>query len=188
MSNRLIEKIRGLQSFSLDSELELLAQTKIRKLEKHDLLLFTGDVCKNIYYVESGCFKSVLNEDGKEINLSFCLEDNFITNLKSLRNGTPSEYDIKACEPCLVWSFSKDSLLNLYKDSEEIASFGRNLLEQLLVEQEDHSNLFKIKNPAERYQYMVKNYPLLLQKITLTELSSYLGISRETVSRIRKNR
>jgi len=186
MADKLLEKIRDLQFLSVESEQQLLAKVKLRRLKKNELLLREGQPCKHVYFVQSGCIKSVLNDDGKEVNLNFTLANGFITNLKSLRESSPSAYNIQACEPSVVWAFNKDNLFELYKQSEEISGFGRNLLEQLLVEQEDHANIFKLKNPAERYDHIMKNNPQLLQKISLTQLSSYLGISRETLSRIRK--
>lgn len=186
MADKLLKKIRDLQFLSAESEQQLLAKVKPHRLKKNELLLREGQSCKHVYFVQSGCIKSVLYDDGKEVNLNFTLENGFITNLKSLRESLPSAYNILACESSVVWTFSKDDLFELYKLSEEISSFGRNLLEQLLVEQEDHANIFKLKNPAERYNHIVKNNPQLLQKISLTQLSSYLAISRETLSRIRK--
>ena len=186
MSEKLVEKIRKIQFLSQVSEQKLLSRLKLLKVKQHDLLVTAGEICKNTYYIESGFVRSVMNSDGKEINLNFTTAGNFVTNLKSLRNGTPSEYDIRVCEPSVIWSFEKNTLLELYKESDEIVNFGRNLLEQLLVDQEEHAYLFKIKSPAERYQYVLKNNPVLFQKITLAQLASYIGISRETLSRIRK--
>ena len=186
MSKKLIEKIKDIQNLSAESEQKLLSKLQLLKIKRNGLLLATGEICKNIYYVESGFVRSVMYSDGKEVNLNFTTAGNFVTNLKSLRNGTPSEYEIQVSETSVIWGFEKNTLFELYKESEEIASFGRNLLEQLLADQEEHANLFKIKSPSERYQYVLKNEPLLFQKITLTQLASYIGISRETLSRVRK--
>ena len=188
MSGKLIRKITSVQPLSPESEQRLLDRITLSHLERNDRLLDEGKVCKAVYYLESGCVRSVMNVEGNEINLNFALDDSFTTNLKSLRNETPSEYTIQACEPSVIWRFDKNSLFELYNESPEIAGFGRNLLEQLLVEQEEHANLFKIKSPAERYRHILESNPLLLQKITLTQMASYIGISRETLSRIRKSK
>ena len=99
---------------------------------------------------------------------------------------TPSDFYIVANEPTTIWKFNKDQLLYLYGQSCEIESFGRKVMEKLLIKQVEHGNLFKIYTPAERYHYIEKYYPELLQRVSLSQLSSYLGISRETISRIRK--
>ena len=97
-----------------------------------------------------------------------------------------AENSIQAGEFTTIYEFDKDKLLELYNVSAEIESFGRKLLEQLLIAYEEHANLFKIYSPTERYQYLRTNEPEMLQRLSLSQLSSYLGIARETLSRIRK--
>ena len=186
MSEKMLKKINSLQLLSAESERALLSGMKLKKLNRNSILLAEGEHCKGIYFVESGCLRAAMYKDGREINLSFFLENNFATNLKSLRRDSPSEYYIKACEPSTVWSLNKIDLFELYERSAEISNFGRILLEQLLIEQEDHANFLKINSQAERYAHILKNAPALLQKVSLTQLSSYLGMSRESLSRIRK--
>lgn len=158
-----------------------------KKVKKNEFLLREGQYCHQIYFVESGLVRTWFNKEGREINLNFVPENNFVTNLKSIRDQTPSENNISALESSVVLDFEKMELLNLYECSKEIALFGRNLLEGLLQAQEEHTNLFKLHTPAERYRHFGANNPQLLQRITLTQLSSYLGISRETLSRIRRS-
>ncbi len=176
-------EISGLSSFGLD---KLLSIATGRKLAKGDNILKAGQICRSILFVESGLLRTYVNKEGTEINTHFTLEGFFCTNLKSLRSGTVSDSSIQAIETSLVYEFNKDLLLNLYQSSSEIESFGRKLLEQLLVEQEEHSNFFKIYTPTERYHYLQHHTPELLQRVSLSQLSSYLGIARETLSRIRK--
>ena len=102
-----------------------------------------------------------------------------------MRSTTPSETTIQAGEQTIIYEFNKDKLLELYKVSAAVESFGRKLLEQLLIAQEEHTNLFEIYSPTERYQYLQTNKPDILQRISLSQLSSYLGVARETLSRIR---
>jgi CRP-like cAMP-binding protein len=151
-------------------------------------ILEAGQVCRHIYLVEKGYLRCFYNKDGKEINLQFALENTFITDLKSLRGGLPTEYTIQAGEPASLWVFGKEDLLSLYQVSPEIESFGRRLLEELLMRQEEHSRLFTLHTPLERYQYLARNHAGLLQRVSLSQLSSYLGIARETLSRIRKQK
>ncbi|GAB3320882.1 Crp/Fnr family transcriptional regulator [Larkinella ripae] len=165
----------------------LLDAAPQKSLLKGGYLVKEGQVCKAIYFLESGSVRTFYNKDGKEINTRFSFENSFVTDLKSLRMATPADYSIQASEETVFWEFGKETLLNLYRQSPEIESFGRNLLEQMLLDQEEHANLFKIFSPTERYQYVAQHFPQLLQRISLSQLSSYLGIARETLSRIRKN-
>jgi CRP-like cAMP-binding protein len=181
-------KIASLAEISSSSLDMLIAIAQERKLSKGEILLRQGQVCKKIVYIEKGYLRTYFNKDGIDININFSFENNFTTNLKSLRSSTPSDITIQAGEPTSIYEFDKDMLLNLYKVSPEIESFGRKLLEQLLIAQDEHTNLFKIYSPIERYHYLQQNNPELLQRISLTQLASYLGIARETLSRIRKRK
>lgn len=155
-------------------------------LKKGAVLLEQDEVCDHIYFIEKGYLRTLLLKDGLEINTAFHFENEYCTNLKSLRTGAPSDVIIRAGEPCILHAFNKHILLSLYAASPEIAAFGRDLLEQLLMVQEEHANLFKLYTPAERYQYIVTHHPRIIQRVSLSQLSSYLGIARETISRIRK--
>ena len=129
-----------------------------------------------------------LDKNCSDVNTDFTFENNFTTNLKSLRLSLPSDTTIQAGEATLLYEFNKEALSNLYKVSPEVESFGRKLLEELLMLQEEHVNLFKIYTPLERYRHLQYNNPELLQRIRLTQLASYLGVARETLSRIRKRK
>ncbi len=101
---------------SAESEQKLLCRLQLLKVKRHGLLLATGEICKNIYYVESGLVRSVMYSDGKEINLNFTTAGNFVTNLKILLNGTPSEYGIQVSETSVIWGFEKILFLNFIRN------------------------------------------------------------------------
>lgn len=183
----LFNRIITLTEISETSIDKLFEIANPKQFEKGINLLKEGQICKKIFFVEKGLLRTFYNkDDGNEINTNFTFEGNFATNLKSLSSSTLSDTSIKTSEPTFIYEFDKDQLLELYKHSPEIESFGRKLLEQLLIEQEEHSNLFKLYSPKERYQYLQQNKPELLQRISLSQIASYLGIARETLSRIRK--
>lgn len=186
MNSVLADQLRTLANLSPEAISLLLSSTLPKTLKKGQYVLQEGQVCKTIWYVEKGCLRTFYDKDGKEINTRFSFESSFVTALRSLRTAVPSAYSIQACEPATVWAFDKEKLLGLYRQSAEMESFGRNLLEHLLMEQEEHANLFKIYSPIERYEYVVKHHPQLIQRVSLSQLASYLGMARETLSRIRK--
>jgi CRP-like cAMP-binding protein len=157
-----------------------------RQIEKGEVVLKQGQICNHIFFVEKGYLRTFIDKDGSEINTDFTFEGQFTTSLKSLRLSVPAENSIVAGEVTSIYEFEKSRLLGLYDESAAIESFGRKLLEQLLMAQEEHTNLFKIYSPAERYQYLLTNKPEILQRVSLSQLASYLGMARETLSRIRK--
>ena len=182
------KKVIGLAPLSQVSLSKLFEATYQRKLSKGEIILKQGQVCKKIVFVEKGYLRTFMDKDGLDINTDFTFENNFTTNLKSLRSSLPSDTTIQAGEASIIYEFDKDVLLELYKASPEIESFGRRLVEQLLIMQEEHTNLFKLFTPAGRYKYLLSNKPQIIQRVSVSQLSSYLGIARETLSRIRKKR
>ena len=157
-----------------------------RQIAKGEFILKDGQICSCITFVEKGHLRTSIHRDGSEINTNFTLEGNFTTNLRSLRHASQSEYSIQAGEQTTIFQFDKDRLIALYESSSEIESFARKILEQLMMDLEEHTNLFKVFSPRERYKYLQDNNPVLLQRISLSQLSSYLGMARETLGRIRQ--
>jgi CRP-like cAMP-binding protein len=184
----LYRKITDLIEISIPMLDKLFEIANNRQYKKGEFILRQGQICKTIMFVEDGYLRTFIDKDGTEINTDFTFEGNFTTNLKSLRSSSLAETSIQAGENSTIYEFDKDRLLELYKVSAEIESFGRKLLEQLLIAQEDHTNLFKIYSPTERYQYLQANKPEILQRISLSQLASYLGVARETLTRIRKKK
>ena len=182
----LFKKITDLTEISVSSIDKLFQIANQRQYKKGNIILKQGQICQTIIFVEKGYLRTFIDKDGKEINTDFTFEGNFTTNLKSLRNSSQSDTSIQAGEITTVYEFDKNKLLELYNVSAEIESFGRKLLEQLLIDQEEHINLFKLYSSTERYQYLQNNKSEMLQRLSLSQLSSYLGIARETLSRIRK--
>lgn len=153
--------------------------------KKNDSLLKEGQICQSIYFISSGLCKSCYNMDGKEINTAFYFENDFATNIKSLRNGSTSAYAIKALEKTSAVSIDKTKLLEAYKQSHQIEAFGRKVLELITTKQEEHSDSFKLLTPKQRYDALLLQHPGFLQRVSLSQTASYLGISRETLSRFR---
>jgi CRP-like cAMP-binding protein len=183
----LYKRIVGLVDSIPESCMNKLFDAAIcNQVARGDYILKHGQVCSHITFVEKGLLRSFIDKDGVEINTEFIIENSFTTNLKSLRYSTPSDTSIQAGEDSVLYQFPKTALFSLYKESAAIESFGRKLLEQLLMEQEEHTNLFRIYSPAERYKYMQMYRPEIIQRVSLTQLASYLGVARETLSRIRK--
>lgn len=157
-------------------------------VKKGEHLLKEGEVCRSVFFISSGFCKSVHNIDGKEINTAFYFENEFATNIASLVSETPSDCAITACEKVSLIKLDKKKLLEAYAKSHEIEAFGRKLLEMIVAKQEAHVNSFKLLSPRQRFHDLIASYPDFLQRVSLTQMASYLGISRETLSRIRAER
>lgn len=155
-------------------------------LKKGDFLLKEGQVCKGIYFVSVGALRTYHLHDGKEINTCFNFEYDLLREIESMTNNTPSTKNIQALEDCLVFFINREKLIDLYKKSDFYQTLGRMILEQLAISEQKYSFLLSSYSPKERYLQILENQPELIQRVSLQHLASYLGISRESLSRIRK--
>ncbi|WP_461451524.1 Crp/Fnr family transcriptional regulator [Mucilaginibacter sp.] len=163
----------------------LISSAQMQFFKKGDIVLKEGEVCKVFYLVNKGYLRSYYNKDDVQINLNFTFEGNFTANLNSYRSRQSSEFNIEAAEDAEVWIINFRSLSPKLVDHPELGRYFRRLAINLLLASEEHSKLFKIYTPTERYRFIEQNSPRLLQRVPLSQLASYLGVTRETLSRIR---
>ncbi len=164
---------------------ESIIETK--NLKKKDYLLRQGQICRAVYFLSSGIIRTFhLNDDGKEINTAFYFQNDFLREIESMTNHTPSKKNLQAIEDSTVLFFDKAKLTALYEKSDFYQKLGRMILEKLTIIEQRYSSFLTAYSPKERYLYILENRPELIEQIPLQYLASYLGISRESLSRIRK--
>lgn len=186
--NNLLDYIRSLTHFSERSwELLQPALTK-RIVKKNEYLLKEGAVCHSLFYIDSGYCKSYYDMNGVVKNTGFFFENEIATNINSFGSGKKSEFNIIACEPLTAIVFDKDELFRAAKQATEIETLGRNCIRSFASKQEEFSTLFKLYSARERLEYLETKYPEISQRVSLSQLASFLGVARETLSRIRKRR
>lgn len=93
-----------------------------------------------------------------------------------------------ACEPLTTIIFDKNKLFQATKQANEIETLGRNCIRLFATKQEEFATLFKLYSAQERLEYLETKHPEILQRVPLSQLASFLGVARETLSRIRKRR
>jgi CRP-like cAMP-binding protein len=187
-STMLYTAITQVSELSDEATSLLMHHTKSRELKKGEAILKEGEVCRAFYFVENGYLRTYYNKDGVVINLNFTFEGQFTANLKSIKSRKGSEYTIEAGEDTKLWIFNLDGIPDKIKSSSPVNIFIRRLAIRLLLASEEHSNLFKMYTPIERYRYLEKNNPALLQRISLSQIASYIGVARETLSRLRSKK
>jgi CRP-like cAMP-binding protein len=184
----LLKYIYSLTEFSDESWKLLQGALTKKKFKKNEFLLIEGQVCNSLFYIDKGYCKSYYEIDGVTKNTGFFFENDIVTNIYSFSSGQKSEYNIIACEQLTVIVFDKEKLFQAAKHTHEIETLGRNCIRLFASKQEEFSTLFKRFSAQERLEYFEANYPNLLQRVSLSQLASFLGVARETLSRIRKRR
>lgn len=186
--DQLLAYIDSLTTFSRESWALLQPALTKQVFKKNELLLKEGSVCDTLFYIEKGYCKRYYEIDGTVKNTGFFFENEIATNIASFGSGEKSEYNIVACESLTTIRFNKQRLFQAAEQSIEIETLGRLCIRRFASKQEVFSNLFKVYSAKERLEYLETHYPAFMQRVPLSQLASFLGVTRETLSRIRKRR
>jgi len=180
---KLITELYPLHQNDYNSLLKIMKEVKFNK---GDMILQEGKICKGIFYVESGIIGLYKMYKEREYYQDFFFEGSFATNIISLTSNQPSEEYLFAVDDIKAKYISKQQLINLYQESSEFKEFGRRLLERLLANKTKLSFIRSSLTAKEKYEYILLELPHYVQRIPLQLLASYLGMTRETLSRMRK--
>jgi CRP/FNR family transcriptional regulator, anaerobic regulatory protein len=182
---QLIEYLKNIIQLA-DNDFTLLRNSCTQiEVEKGQIILQEGKISKKLYFVEQGLLCGKLNRYGKEIINWFAYENQFVTSLYSFVSQKPSYESIETLEKCLLYEITYDNLQLLYQQIPAFEKLGRILLEQYYIQLEERTLSLQYLSATEKYEQFLEKHPELYQRISLGQLSSYLGISQETLSRVR---
>lgn len=181
------QNVRQITELS-DSDCALfLPFLKQKYVSKGAFLFEAGGPANEIAYVQSGVLRMFyLTEEGKEINNHFFLEGDYATSYLDFLKDRESRYSIQALEDCELLTFDGAALNAAYDQSKNWERFGRIIAESVFATATNRFESFLFQSAKERYLSMLDNYPLFIKKIPLYHLASYIGVERESLSRIRK--
>lgn len=154
-------------------------------LRKNEHLLTEGKICRHLYFISHGALRGYYILDGKEITHWFAFEDHFVTSFHSFITQKPAVENIQLLETSTLWAISKDELLKLYDEFHEIERLVRITTEKYYLRLEERFVNSHFTAAAERYENLLQQRPHILDRVPLGYIASYLGITQETLSRIR---
>jgi CRP-like cAMP-binding protein len=152
---------------------------------KNELLLTEGKTCRYLYFLQQGALRGFYTLEGKEITHWFAFENDFFTSFHSFITQQPSVENLQFIEGSVVWTISKDKLNGLFDKHHEIEKLVRIAYEKYYIRLEERFINAQFKTATERYMELLKLSPHILNRVSLGYIASYLGISQETLSRIR---
>ncbi len=183
----LIEYFNRLLPLDEDEQSIVELVFKERRIKKRHFILQEGDVSKFNTFVLEGCFKMyMVDNNGKEHNLQFAIENWWIGDIGSFHNEKPSKLYIEALENSIILQITKEDQLKLFVDFPKFNRIFRVFTENALVSTQRRV-LQNISSTAEeRYLDFLERYPHFFNRISNVQIASYLGVTPEFLSTIRK--
>lgn len=159
---------------------------KTEVYKKNDILLWPGEVCRKIYYIEEGTVMLRYTEGDIDKAISFHFEGDYFTSSESYWFGTPSEYYIQCLENCKLSYFRKDQFEELAQRFKEVEKIIGEYYQSLYIKQFQITSRLTSYSVEKMYDYIVNTHPKILQQVPLKFVAEFMGISKEHLSRLRK--
>lgn len=163
-----------------------IALLQKRTIRKGDFLLKSGDVCNHVTFLNRGYVRMYHMVGEEEQTINFAFEGNYITDYPSFISRQPSMDNIVAMEDLEVLMLEYNDLQRAYDLYPVWQKFGRMIAEYMLVFVVDRNKSFLLLSPEERYLKLMKDRPKVISNVPLKYIASYLGVTPEALSRIRK--
>ncbi|WP_342085258.1 Crp/Fnr family transcriptional regulator [Dyadobacter sp. OTU695] len=159
--------------------------TKIYQFKKNTFFQQKNKHCTTIGFIISGCFRSVKDIDGIERTFDFAVENEFVTDYYSIIRRVPSSYDIIAVEHSEVACMIASDIWALFETDMELQKLGRKIAEETVCYNLERLTSVLYDSPQVRYEKLMQNSPGALVRVPQHFIANYLGVTKETLSRIR---
>ena len=160
---------------------------KERRVKRRQFILQEGEICKHNTFVLEGCFKMYfIDDNGKEHNLQFAIENWWIGDIGSFHSDEPSKLYIEAIENSVILQIKKEDQLKLFVDYPKFNRIFRVLAENAMVGLQKRTIQNISSTAQERYLDFLKRHPQFFNRISNVQIAAYLGVTPEFLSAIRK--
>jgi CRP-like cAMP-binding protein len=183
-----LQSVKAICSDLTDDELSyFVAKVTVQELNKKDYFLESGKIQKSIGFIAKGLVRSFfIDKDGNEITVGFYPEGEYATHYPAFITRQPSKYFIQCLEPTTFVNLSFEDMQWMYSQAPIVERYGRLIAEIVLKQQQSRIESFIFQTAEERYLDFTKKHASLFNRISLSHLCSFLGIERQTLTRIRQ--
>lgn len=185
MSNELRKEIENIVALT-DEEFEwVAAHFQERRFRKHQIIIHEGDYVKYDFYVAGGLMKSShISPGGKEHIIQFATEDCWITDPQAFHSGTQATMTVECLEDTRVFAITLENREKLCSELQKMEYFFRKKATAGYITLQKRIQCFISSNAAHRYHSLLTQHPGLISRVSKSMIASYLGITRETLSRL----
>jgi CRP/FNR family transcriptional regulator, anaerobic regulatory protein len=159
-----------------------------KELKRKDHFLREGETCKQLGFITKGYVRLYFLKDGDEVTKDFNFENSICGSYASFSLRQPSRFNIVAMEDVKILTLGREDLYRLFDKYASLQKLGRLSIEHLFIRKENREASFLLDTAEQRYEELLKQHPAITQRVPLKYLASYLGITAETLSRIRAAR
>jgi CRP-like cAMP-binding protein len=165
----------------------LMSGLTVSELKPKHFYIHSNTIQKEIGFVYSGLLRAFyVDKDGNEISVNFIRESGYATHYSAFLTQTPGKYNFQCIEPTIIVNLSYNHIQEGYEKFPLLERYGRLVAEEVLKIQQRRIEGFLFDNAETRYLDFIKDNPDLFNRVSLSYLSSYLGIERQSLTRIRK--
>lgn len=170
-----------------EEELTVLdAYFEVLELPRKGFLQEGGKVCDFLAFIDQGAIRHFHIKEGEERSCDLSFENSWVTDFSSFNSGKPATMYLQALEDCRLYVIRKPRLLALYAENQKYESFGRLMAEQVAERATEIAMSLSSEKPADRFEKLLAAQPNLFQRVPQKHIANFLGISPESLSRIRR--
>lgn len=187
--NKLLYYINKWTTISKEDEVKILSAFEPISIKKKKDLLVAGQVCDYMYFITKGCVRSFyIDSKGIEHIYQIRMDNNWIGDIDSYYTRQKSKYNIEALEDTDLLRITVDRMDQLFIEIPALERYFRILFQKAYINALNRLNATMWDTAIDRYNNMLKEHPEIFQRISLVHIASYLGITPESLSRIRKQK
>jgi CRP-like cAMP-binding protein len=173
-----------------DCKSDLKNSCRLLSLDKLSLIAKEGQVADKMYFIVSGCLRAFYSKEGKDVTDWFAFEGDFVSSINSFFQDVPSKHTIELLESTTFLEISKETIFALTNAHHCFERLGRIAVTKTMLQLQERIVSIQFETALQKYESLISIRPDIIQRVPLTHISSYLGMTLETLSRIRnpKNR
>lgn len=178
-------RLQQISPLSKESEAAFAAILKPINYPKNHIFLREGQICDYFFYLKKGAVRLFYYKNEKEVTEWLTLDDSFFLSINSFYRREPSRILMQTLEPCELIMIPHDDLLRLSAKYHDIETLHRKIITASLLSSQVRMESIQFETAQQRYERLIATRPDILQRVPLTYIASFLGITLETLSRIR---